>query len=82
MGDLNTSFSQNEKDLQISNETTKALIDLCKVCNLDITTGEIEGNIDHVFLSRNLKLYHRITHFFFIPKHILSDHQGVVVQIE
>jgi len=68
--------------LQISNEITNAAINLCKVCNLDLTTGTIEANIDHILLPKNLKLNHRITPKVFITKHTLSDHQGVVVEIE
>ncbi len=81
VGDLNTSFLQNEKRLQISNETTDALIDLCKSCNLDLTTGAIEANIDHIFLPHNFCLNHTVVPKVFIPKHTLSDHQGVVVEI-
>ena len=81
-GDLNTSFLQNEKHLQISNETTKLLLDLCKICNFDLTTGEIENNIDHIFLPQKLKSKFNITSSIFVAKDKLSDHQGVVLDIK
>ena len=82
VGDLNTSFLQNEKNLQISDETTKALIDLCKVCELDLTTGNIDANIDHIFLPKKMKSILNIIPKVFVQKYELSDHQGVMLDIE
>ena len=82
IGDLNTSFRQAEKHLQISNETTKSLLDLCYSCNLDLTTSEIENNIDHIFLPKKLKSKLNFTPKIFIRKDELSDHQGILLDIE
>ena len=80
-GDLNTSFKQNEKHLQISEETTIQLKDLCNFCQLDPTTKDIEKNIDHIFLPKHLTSTLKCVSNIFVEKDVLSDHQGIFIEI-
>lgn len=82
VGDLNTSFVKTEKNLQINEVTTKLLRDLIKTCNLDLTTGNIKNNIDHIFLHKGLKVKMDVTQDVFVEKNKVSDHQGIVVEIK
>ncbi|MNK55998.1 hypothetical protein D3C87_750210 [compost metagenome] len=78
VGDLNTSFLENERQFSISNDTTEFLKSLFKDLNLINATENIKQNIDHIiipnFLAKNLTVAKT-----FVEKDILSDHQGVFV---
>ena len=80
-GDLNTSFKQNEKHLQINDDTTNGLKDLCYFCKLDLTTKDIKNNIDHIFLPKHLTSTLKCASDIFVEKNVLSDHQGVLIDI-
>ena len=82
VGDLNTSFAEGEKYFQISNETTRQLRELCNACALDLTTAGLEKNIDHIFLPLSLKPKMLGDPRVFVKKNLVSDHQGIVVQME
>lgn len=80
IGDLNTSFLENEKHYCINSETTKTLKSLFGYLNLINSTKNIKKNIDHIVIPKSL--VENITESkIFINKDILSDHQGVYVSI-
>lgn len=80
IGDLNTSFLENEKYYCINSETTEALKSLFENLNLVNSTENIEKNIDHIVIPKFL--VENITESkTFVEKDILSDHQGVFVSI-
>ncbi len=79
-GDLNTSFIASEK-LQISKTITEQLEALCTECDLDLTTAGIKNNIDHIFLPSGWTAKLNGEPRIFVEKHILSDHQGIVVTL-
>jgi len=82
-GDLNTSFRNEEPEYQMPGiESRKYLKELCKVCKLDLTTQDLEKNIDHIFISKSLKSKLNVVASSFIEKGILSDHQGVMISIQ
>ena len=82
-GDLNTSFLPTDGDLQINNETTMLLKNLCITCKLVLTTAQLENNIDHIFLPQHFNLtLHIAPPKVFVEKGKLSDHQGVYVDIQ
>lgn len=78
VGDLNTSFLDNEKQFSINIETTESLKSLFKDLNLQNATENIQQNIDHIiipnFLANNLT-----DAKVFVEKDILSDHKGICV---
>ena len=80
-GDLNTSFLSHESKFQIAGiKSQKELSELCKSLNLDLTTGNIPENIDHILMSNQLVKKYRPEAHIFIEKNILSDHKGVEVR--
>jgi len=80
IGDLNTSFLENEKYYCINSETTEALKSLFENINLINSTINIEKNIDHIIIPKFLE--DNITEAkTFVEKGILSDHKGVFVSI-
>ncbi|PZU91694.1 MAG: hypothetical protein DI529_00590 [Chryseobacterium sp.] len=80
VGDLNTSFLENEKYFTINSETTESLKSLFQKLNLTIATGKIKENINHIvipkFLGENL-----IEIKTFVEKEVLSDHKGISISI-
>ncbi len=80
VGDLNTSFLEDEKYFTINSETTESLKSLFQKLNLTIATGEIKENIDHIvipkFIGENL-----IEVETFVEKDVLSDHKGISISI-
>ena len=78
VGDLNTSFLENERQFSINNDTTGSLKSLFKDLNLINTTENIKQNIDHIiipnFLAKNLT-----DAKVFVEKDMLSDHHGIFV---
>ncbi len=80
IGDLNTSFLENEKDYSINSETTRCLKTLIKDLNLLNATEKIPQNIDHIIIPKRLEknlLYSKI----FAEKGQLSDHQGIYIEL-
>ena len=80
VGDLNTSFLDNEKQFSINIETTESLKSLFKDLNLINATENITQNIDQIvipnFLANNLT-----DAKVFVEKDILSDHKGICVSL-
>lgn len=78
IGDLNTSFLDDEKQFAINIETTESLKSLFKDLNLINATENIQQNIDHIiipnFLANNLT-----DAKVFVEKDTLSDHKGICV---
>jgi endonuclease/exonuclease/phosphatase family metal-dependent hydrolase len=81
IGDLNTSFLENEKNFSINKETTESLKKLIKKLNLFNATEDIEKNIDHIIIPKKLK-GKMIKSDIFIKKDILSDHKGVYIELQ
>ena len=80
IGDMNTSFIENEKYYCINSETTEALKSLFENLNLVNSTEHIEKNIDHIVIPNFL--VENITEAkTFVEKDILSDHPGIFVSI-
>jgi hypothetical protein len=81
-GDLNTSFIDTELHYEIKGiKSRKELINLCEICDVDLTTGRIEQNIDHILLSNKFSRSHKFDGKVFVEKGLLSDHKGVLVEI-
>lgn len=81
-GDLNTSFLDDEKKLQIVGlESRKQLIELCNSCKLDLTTKILKNNIDHILLSKSLVNKLSVFPKVFVDAGVLSDHQGVLLDM-
>jgi endonuclease/exonuclease/phosphatase family metal-dependent hydrolase len=80
IGDLNTSFQENEKQFTINPETTTALKTLFQNLNLFNATESIIQNIDHIILPLSLQK-RLIGNKVFIEKGELSDHKGIYVEI-
>ncbi|MDD4993709.1 MAG: hypothetical protein PHR83_15915 [Paludibacter sp.] len=81
VGDLNTSFLENEKQYTINAETTESLKDLFERCNLVNTTDKLEKNIDHIIIPKHF-LPNLIESNVFVEKGILSDHKGIVITLK
>lgn len=81
VGDLNTSFKKNEKNLQINSETTVKLEKLFENLDLFNATASIKQNIDHIIIPKSLKKY-LIESDEFVEKDVLSDHKGVFINLE
>lgn len=80
VGDLNTSFQENEKEYTINEATTESLKLLFTKLNLVNATKQIEKNIDHIIIPKSLK--DMIIGFnIFVEKDILSDHKGVYINL-
>lgn len=80
IGDLNTSFQENEKQFTINPKTTNALKTLFQNLNLFNATENIIQNIDHIILPLSLQERLRDGKAF-IEKDQLSDHKGIYVEI-
>lgn len=81
-GDLNTSFGNLEGHLQISTETTRRLKEVCKSCKMDLTTGNIKENIDHILLPEKVTTQFDVSSAVFVAKGKFSDHPGITVTIK
>jgi endonuclease/exonuclease/phosphatase family metal-dependent hydrolase len=81
VGDLNTSFQENEKQFSINFETTESLRDLFESCNLVNTTDKLDKNIDHIIIPKHFQT-NLIGNKVFVEKEILSDHKGVVITLK
>ena len=82
-GGLNTSFQDDEKEYQmIGKGRINKLREMCEVCKLDLTTKDLAKNIDHIFLSKLLVHYLEAPPKIFIGKDELSDHQGVLLNLQ
>lgn len=78
VGDLNTSFLENEKYFSINSETTESLKTLFKDLNLTNATENIPENIDHIIIPESIDKSCTEAKTF-IEKGILSDHKGVFI---
>lgn len=81
VGDLNTSFLENERNYSINKETTESLKILIEKLNLFNTTEIIAKNIDHIIIPKLLE-NRLIKSNVFIEKNILSDHQGIYIELK
>lgn len=80
IGDLNTSFLENEKHFAINAATTKSLEMLFENLNLMNVTKDIRENIDHIIIPKFLTSYVINTNIF-VEKNVLSDHKGIEISI-
>lgn len=81
-GDLNTSFIERESGFEMPGiKSRQSLLALCEKCCLDLTTGRIVHNIDHILLPKHMVSQYKVYSDPFIDKGILSDHMGVFVEI-
>ena len=81
-GDLNTSLREEEIFHEIKHlSSRKALIDLSEKCKMDLTTKNIDENIDHILLPAKLNQKFKATPSIFVQKNVLSDHNGILVEI-
>ena len=81
-GDLNKSFDEKEVDFEIKHiKSRQALVEMCKECNLDLTTKIIPENIDHILLPVKFTERFNIRSYKFVEKLVLSDHMGIAVEI-
>ena len=81
VGDLNTSFLVNEKELTINEYTTESLKSLFLELNMFNATEKIEKNIDHIIIPKSMK--DRIMKSdVFVEKGELSDHKGIYIELK
>ncbi len=80
IGDLNTSFLENEKRDAINKETTNELRTLITNLNLFNCTENIIRNIDHIIIPKSLKKT-LIDNEIFVERDKFSDHQGVYITL-
>lgn len=80
VGDLNTSFRENEKQYCINSTTTQALTSLFDSLSLYVPTNALEKNIDHIIIPKSF-LNKLVDCDVFVDKNVVSDHQGVYVAL-
>ena len=80
IGDLNTSFLENEKEFTINSKTTNTLKKLFAELNLTNPTKNIEKNIDHIIIPKNIEKQ-IIENGVFVEKDVLSDHKGIFITL-
>ena len=80
IGDLNTSFHENEKQFTINSQTTESLNSLFEKLDLFNATKSISKNIDHIILPKQFEK-RLIESKVFVEKDELSDHQGIFIEI-
>lgn len=78
IGDLNTSFLENERDYAINTKTTESLKDLFSELELVNATENIKQNIDHIVIPKTLAIKQANV---FVEKNLLSDHKGVFLEL-
>lgn len=81
IGDLNTSFLENEKDFSINSTTTSTLINLFAELNLFNATKSINQNIDHIIIPNSLE-NSILESSSFVEKNVLSDHKGIKIILQ
>lgn len=81
VGDLNTSFLENERSYSINKETTESLKKMVEKLKLNNATEKIQKNIDHIIIPKSLEK-RIVKSDVFVEKNILSDHQGVYIQLK
>lgn len=81
IGDLNTSFLDDEKEFSINSLTTEHLKNLFVKLHLLNTTQQIKQNIDHIIIPKSFESRILKTGSF-VEKNILSDHQGVFIHLK
>lgn len=80
IGDLNTSFLENEKEFTINSKTTESLKKLIKNLSLFNATEKIVKNIDHIIIPKKFEK-NLIESKIFVEKGNLSDHQGIYIEL-
>lgn len=80
VGDLNTSFRENEKRLCISATTTQALSTLFDDLGMILPTNALDENIDHIVIPQSFDSK-VITCKTFVEKDVVSDHKGVYIEL-
>ena len=81
VGDLNTSFLENEMQYCINKETTKTIKNLIDKLSLYNTTKNLKKNIDHIIIPQNLTSKILESNVF-VEAGILSDHQGIYICLD
>ena len=81
VGDLNTSFLENEMQYCINKETTKTIENLIDKLSLYNTTKNLKKNIDHIIIPQNLTSKILESNVF-VEAGILSDHQGIYICLD
>lgn len=80
VGDLNTSFRENEKQYSINAATTLTISTLFESLYLYVPTNALEQNIDHIVIPKSLN--NKMTECdVFVGKDVLSDHKGVFINL-
>ncbi len=80
VGDLNTSFRENEKQYSINSTTTQALTSLFDDLGLYVPTNALEKNIDHIVIPKSFN-NKMMECDVFVDKDVLSDHKGVFINL-
>lgn len=78
VGDLNTSFRENEKKFCISTSTTQALKILFDDLGMILPTNDLDENIDHIVIPEAFK-NNVINCEVFVEKGAVSDHKGIFI---
>lgn len=81
VGDLNTSFLENERLYSINLETTETLKDLFEKCDLVNATDKLTENIDHIIIPKHFQ-NNLVESNVFVEKGILSDHKGILITLK
>lgn len=80
VGDLNTSFRENEKQYCINAITNQALTALFDGLGLYVPTNALEQNIDHIVIPKSFN--NKTTECdVFVEKDMVSDHKGVFINL-
>jgi hypothetical protein len=82
-GDLNTSFIPEERLQLATIKSRDELISFTNALNIKLTTGAIENNIDHIFVSQKLHQQTQIKASIFLENDALRDkpHQGILLNV-
>lgn len=80
VGDLNTSFRENEKQYSINSKSTHALTTLFDSLGLHVPTNALEKNIDHIVIPKSFN-NKMMECDVFVDKDVLSDHKGVFINL-
>ncbi|MFY7729673.1 MAG: hypothetical protein ACOVRN_09170 [Flavobacterium sp.] len=80
VGDLNTSFRENEKEYSINSTTTHVLTTLFEDIGLYVPTNALEQNIDNIVIPKSF-INKLVDCDVFVDKNVVRDHQGVYVAL-
>ncbi|MFP9113725.1 endonuclease/exonuclease/phosphatase family protein [Flavobacterium sp. RHBU_3] len=76
VGDLNTSFRENEKQYCINSAATHVLTALFDSLGLYVPTNALEQNIDHIVIPK-VFVNKVVECVVFVEKDVASDHKGI-----